>query len=121
MPKARKGWMGISGCIMLNVWRRQRSTGGRRDGPVLESSEVHFHPICNAERVFDGAALEPSDAQVYLSSVAEWVLNGTRGSGWIPRTLSLPQLVKTERVAYADEPCRSGMRQAEPKVEIDLM
>jgi len=36
-------------------------------------------------------------------------------------TLSLPQLVKTERVAYADEPCRSGMRQAEPKVEIDLM
>jgi hypothetical protein len=36
-------------------------------------------------------------------------------------TLSLPQLVKTERVAYADEPFRSGMRQPQPKVEIDLL
>jgi hypothetical protein len=57
MPKAQQGWMGISGCIMLNVWRRQRSTSGRRDGPVLEPGEVHVHPLCNAERVFDGTAL----------------------------------------------------------------
>jgi hypothetical protein len=60
---------------MLNLSRRQRSTGGRRDGPVLEPAEVRVHPRCNAKRVFDGTALELGDVQVYLSSVGECVLN----------------------------------------------